>query len=370
MKKIVSLLFLIGLMIGCSPDKRSSSTTSPPYHSLYTVENPYEWETALPESQGLNPQIISDVLNEAESMAFMYSVLIVRNGFLVVEKYFHGPDSHDANHIHSVSKSFTSALIGIALRENYLESLDQKMMDFFPEYITPSLDQRKFDITLRHLLMMRAGFDWNDNEANWQEYASSPNWVKYAIEIPLRDNPGARFNYSTPQTNLLSAIITKASGMSTREFAERFLFEPLQISIGHWHQDPQGYYTGGHEMYYTPRDMARFGYLFLNNGLLDGNQIIPAEWVEESVQNYGYANENWRSFVANSGYGYQWWIDTIGNYNVFYASGKGGQKIMIIRDLNMVIVTTTNADSWQTSESQNQAVMVLIDHILDSAGSI
>jgi hypothetical protein len=113
-KKIILLLFFFGLMISCKPDNSSSSITSnPPYYSVYTVENPYEWETASPESQGLNPQILSDVLKEAESWDFMYSVLIVRNGFLVFEQYFNGPGSHDANHLHSASKSYTSALVGL-----------------------------------------------------------------------------------------------------------------------------------------------------------------------------------------------------------------------------------------------------------------
>jgi CubicO group peptidase (beta-lactamase class C family) len=256
--------------------------------------------------------------------------------------------------------------VGIALREDYLTGLDQKMMDFFPEYASSSLDPRKYEITLRHLLMMRAGFDWDDTLQKWREYSSSPDWVKYAIDLPLKDNPGEKFHYSTVQTNLLSAILTRASGMSTLELAKKFLLDPLQISIGHWHQDPQGNYTGGHEMYYTPRDMARFGYLFLNKGVLEGNQIIPAEWVEESVKNYCDTHLNWWPYLATSGYGYQWWINTIDGYPVFYASGKGGQRILMIPDLNMVVVTTTDAASWQTNLSQNQAVMELIDQILDS----
>jgi CubicO group peptidase (beta-lactamase class C family) len=256
--------------------------------------------------------------------------------------------------------------VGIALRENYLESLDQKMMDFFPEYVTSSMDPRKFDITLRHLLMMRAGFDWDDTEQQWNIYASSPDWVQYALALPLRDNPGEKFHYSTVQTNLLSAILTRASGMSTLELADRFLYQPLQISIGYWHQDPQGNYTGGHAMWYTPRDMARFGYLFLNKGLMDGKQIIPAKWVEESVQNYGYTHLTWWPYLANSGYGYQWWTNTIDGFEVFYASGKGGQRILMVSDLNLIIVTTTDAASWVTNVDQNQAVMELIDQILDS----
>ena len=356
MNKNALLLIFICVLSGCS--------------TVYTVKTSSDWETASPESQGLNTRILSEVIDEAENTNFMYSVLVIRNGFLVVEDYFNGAGRFDAYNVFSVTKSYISALVGIALREKYLENLDQKMMDFFPEYVSPSLDKRTFDITLRHLLMMRAGFDWDETEgSHWTRYVISPDWIKHAVELPLRDKPGEKFNYCSVQTNILSAILTKASGMSTLELAEKFLFAPLQTSIGNWNQDPQDYYLGGYDMYSTPRDMARFGYLFLNNGFVDGNQIIPAEWVEESVRNHGNTNLTWWSFSETSGYGYLWWTNTIDDYNVYYANGMGGQRIMIVPDLDMIIVTTTDGDSPRTNWSQNQAVMELIDYLLDSVES-
>jgi CubicO group peptidase (beta-lactamase class C family) len=289
----------------------------------------------------------------------MYSLLVVKNGYLIAERYYNHMTMNDANHIHSASKSFTSALVGIAFRENYLQSLDQKMMDFFPEYAPQMTDPRKFDITIEHLLTMQAGFNWEDTEQHWRDYASSPNWVEYALSLPLMHDPGEMMHYSTVQTNLLSVILTRATGMSTKAFADLFLLDPLDISIRHWHQDPQGYYTGGHEMYYSPRNMARFGFLFLHKGKVDGQQIIPEEWVEASWQNTGQGVYDWLP-LEDHGYGYQWWMGRLGGYDIFFASGKGGQKIIVVPELDMIVVTTTNADAWEGAWAQNQWVLRIV----------
>ncbi|MFX1252156.1 MAG: serine hydrolase domain-containing protein, partial [Promethearchaeota archaeon] len=299
----------------------------------------------------------------AENMPYLRSVLIIRHGTLLVEWYFNDGSENVAFHIHSASKSFTSALVGIAVKEGLLTDLDQKMLDFFPEYDTPQLDPRKRDITLRHLLTMKAGFNFNDTALEWMAYSQSPDWVKYAIELPLIHDPGEDWHYGTPQTNLLSAIITKVSGMSTREFAEQYLFEPLQISIRNWNQDPQGYYTGGHEMYFVPRDMARFGFLYLNNGSIDGKQIIPHEWVQESLTDYaeGRVDEGMSSsFYLDVGYGYQWWLQTFSGYNTFSARGLGGQFIVCIPELDMIVVTTASGTVVQEYPNQYVEMIDLI----------
>jgi len=326
------------------------------------LREPYHWPVSTPEAQGLDSSIFENAFDEAEKMLYIYSLLVVRNGHLIAERYFHLQDKYDANNVYSVSKSFTSALVGIAFRENYLHSLEQKMLDFFPEYISAGLDSRKYDITLKHLLTMRAGFDFDESEEDWNQYWNSSNWIRYAIELPLRYEPGEIFYYSTPQTNLLSGIITKTSGMSTKEFAEKYLFTPLNISIRSWHQDPQGIYTGGHEMFYTPRDMARFGYLYLNNGLIDGNQIIPEEWVRDSIEYDSRFESDWGP-MTERGYGYKWWLGKIHDYEIFHASGMGGQYIMNIPELNMVIVTTMEWSGW-TNPGQFTPIELVANHIL------
>lgn len=338
------------------------------YIRIRTVE--YEWLEGEPEDYGFKWNKLAATYLVAEEMPFLRSVLLLRYGNLLAEWYFNDGSSSRAYHIHSASKSFMSALIGIAFREGYLTDLDQKMLDYFPEYVTPELDQRKHDITIRHLLQMKAGFNFNDTAENWLAYSRSSDWVKYAIELPLVFNPGEGWHYCTPQTNLLSVILTRASNMSTREFAEQYLFDPLNISIAYWSRDPQGYYTGGHEMYFTPRDLATFGLLYLNNGSLGGEQIVPSEWVEDSIKDYSIGEvekdvamtEGEESdFYKGTGYGYQWWIKEMNGYNSFSARGLGGQLIYCFPELDMVVVTTAVGSFDETYAGQFEGILKLIE---------
>ena len=323
----------------------------------------YDWAFSTPEAQGLNPQRLSDAFNQAGQLGFVHSLLIVRNGFLVAERYFNGYDANDAHNVRSVSKSFISALVGIALREGFLHNLDQKILDFFPEYVTPGMDPRKYDITIQHLLTMTAGFD-HEHNLFFQIY-NSANWIQTTLQLPLLYDPGERFLYNTFETHLLSGILTKATGMSTLEFAQTHLFEPLGIAVNRWEQDSQGVYFGGTDMFFAPRDMARFGYLYLQDGLLDGEQIVPSDWVGDAVQYAAGGDWTWGE-GTNLGYGYLWWIGTLGGYHVYFALGHGGQYIMNIPALHMIIVTTSYSNiDWDTADEQERSVLqFMADFIL------
>ena len=330
----------------------------------------YEWLEGEPEDYGFKWNKIAATRLVAEQMPFLRSVLILRHDTLLTEWYFNDGTYYGANHIHSASKSFMSALIGIAIREGYLTDLDQKIQDYFPEYVDLALELKKQDITIRHLLQMKAGFNFNDSADEWYDYAYSSNWVNYALSLPLTHDPGENWHYCTPQSNLLSVILTRATNMSTKAFADQFLFGPMNISINRWSQDPQGYYTGGHEMYFTPRDLAQFGLLYLNNGSLNGEQIVPAEWVIESTQDYaeglvetdvamtGGVESN---FYKGTGYGYQWWLKEMRGYRSYSARGLGGQFIFCFPELDMVVVTTASGDIVNTYPGQYEGILDLIE---------
>jgi hypothetical protein len=212
-------------------------------------------------------------------------------------------------------------------------------MDFFPEYAPFITDQRKFDITLRHLISMKAGWDFQEELADYISYFSAPDRIRHLLELPLLTDPGEEYNYDSGQTDLLSVIISRATGMQTKDFAEQYLFTPLEISIRHWEQIQPGYQAGGYGMYFTPRDMARFGWLYLRKGNLDGLQIVPEDWVEETTQRdtsftYDYGP------LTHRGYGYGWWLAQMEGYEVVHASGHYGQRIYLFPDLDMVVVTT------------------------------
>jgi len=318
----------------------------------------FDWETSTPEEQGLDSGILETAQQEAKSRFYQYSLVVVRHGKLVSEGYYHTALIDTANHIHSASKSFTSAIVGIAIDRGYIH-LDDKVFDWFPEYATPTMDPRKRDITVEHLLTMTAGFDWHDALPYFERQAASNNWIRYTLELPLAYPPGAQFNYCTPQTDLLSAIVQKATGMSTRDFAKEYLLDLLGIKYWRWISDPQGYPLGGRAMFFTPRNMARFGYLMLNDGLVDGRRLVPAWWVATSTSRHETPGWNWGA-LKNDGYGYQWWLGELGGHAIFYASGKGGQFILCFRDLDMVVVTTTDGESWADEWLQIQRTMELV----------
>jgi len=281
------------------------------------------------------------------------SLLIIRNGRLVYEKYFRGASADDAFNIKSVSKSVISALVGIALREGYLRDLDQTLPSFLPEYFSSNIDQRKRHATLRHLLTMTAGFEWVENGPITRRWARSSDYVKFMIDSKLDYEPGTVYTYNTALSHTLSVIMTRTSRMSLLEFAKRHLCDPIGITIRQWDKDPQGYYFGGAEMYMTARDMARFGFLYLNQGQWEGKPIVPAEWVRESTQRQSAGEP----LIA--GYGYLWWQAQHDGYAAFYAHGYGGQLIYIVPvlDLLMVITSTTNDPTNNVLQIVNEFIL-------------
>jgi CubicO group peptidase (beta-lactamase class C family) len=354
----LAIIFLVSLGGYLSAEKNFKSTDGHPEkrEPQSLLRPPFAWPQSSPEAQGLDTSIFVKARAEAQKLSHLHSFLVIRNGFLISEWYAPGRFADYAGHIQSITKSVLSCLTGLAFRENHLFSLDQKMMDFFPEYDHPGLDPRKYDITIQHLLTMRAGFDHDDVPEDNQEYFSSPDWIQYAIDLPLRDNPGERFNYSNPQANLLAVIIARASGKNLREFAEEHLFGPLNISVRNWSQDPDGNYLGSMGLYLTPRDMARFGYLYLKNGQIDGQQILPSAWIEETLKRR----------YPELGYGYLWWLITIVGFEGYDAMGYGGQLIMNIPELDMVIVTTADPNpEWERVNENEFTILKLLGfHLL------
>lgn len=263
--------------------------------------------------------------------AEVYSVLIVRNGYLVAEAYFHPYHQSRKHFIRSCTKSFLSALIGIAIAEGRLD-FDQKVVDFFPDRVIANDDPRKRAMTVGHLLTMKSGLDWPESSVSYSsednilwQMMDSQDWVQFVLDRPMAAEPGATFNYSTGDPQLLAAVLEEATGMSTRKFARTHLFEPLGVSSEHWdwQSAPEGVAFGGGGLNITPRAMVKFAYLYLEGGAWNGQQIVPADWVEASV--------------ADPHYGYQWWRLSNGGYA---ALGYGGQRIVVIPDLEMVVVIT------------------------------
>ncbi len=329
------------------------------------------WDISSPEAQQMNPQILDSAFIQAKATGFMDGLLIIRNGKLVKQQYYNGYDAWQPHHIMSVSKSFLSAITGIAFYLGYIDNLNEKVMDYFPEYIYPNMDPRKYDITIKHLLTMRMGIQReadNNYEIYWSLYTSE-NWIKSTIEMELLFNPGEQMRYNTFETHLLSAIITKATQQSTFEFANENLFKPMGIDCDAWEQDSQGYYFGGTSMYFTPQEMALLGYLYLKNGLLNDVQIVPENWVELTLSpstNNQHPNE-WGT-LKNYNYAWLWWLGQINGYDLFMGLGYGGQFVIVFPELSLIIVATAQQEVYpDTAGVQEIAILNIIStYILPS----
>ncbi len=316
------------------------------------IESEWHWKKESPESQGIRSEDLARMVEYIDSNKIsIHSIIIYKNGTIPLEVYFKPYNKNVSHNMKSTSKGVISALIGIALREGYIESLDESAFSYFPEYDVKS-SGRKSDITLRDLLTMSSGLKWEENSLNsMYTFFVSKRIVKRVLNQPLVSEPGSKFNYNTGLTHLLSAIISKASGTSTLQFAERYLFQPLDIHNVQWKQDRDGFHIGGSELFLTPRAMTKFAVMYLDGGKYAGRQIVPKDWVTESTvtQMEGLFHG------ARVKYGYLWWVDIgnqlftyLDNEKNFLAMGVHGQRIYICKNLDAVVVITAN----QSDESQ------------------
>lgn len=313
------------------------------------------WLTSTPEEQGIDSAQLMRALTTLQRGKYnINSVMVVRHGYVVLDAYLH-PFAPDERHIiHSCTKSFTSALIGIAIDEGYLTGPDQLLTDIFPERELANMDDDKAAITLGDVLMMATGWDCRDSYLyDWEglrELRRSDDWVQHALDLPMSEAPGTDFEYCNEASFILSAIITETTGLSAYEFAQEHLFGPLGFSEAMWPTNPDGINIGWGELRITPHDMAKFGYLYLHQGEWDGTQIVPAEWVEASTQALIEAN------TLGPDYGYQWWIESDDYYA---AEGYAGQYIFVVPELDMVVVFTSGLNGRYFEAPQD-----LLDHYI------
>jgi CubicO group peptidase (beta-lactamase class C family) len=254
-------------------------------------------------------------------------------------------------------------LVGIALDKNLLNSIDDRVLDIFPEYVNPAMDIRLKDITIRHLLSMRAGFKYN--EMDFYLPGQHPIWdakdsVKAIFALPLAHTPGERYAYASPQTHLLTAILTKVTKMDVLSFANKFLFHPLDIQGVSWQQTADGIYMGGSDMFMTPREMLQLGVLYLNDGEFNGKQIISKTWIKQSVK----GDHPLSKISLKDTYGYLWrkWI--VNGHKAYRAAGFGGQYIINIPSLSMTIVTTGNPRNLSGNDNNSDKIMKMVTSVI------
>jgi CubicO group peptidase (beta-lactamase class C family) len=293
----------------------------------------------------------------ADSVPHLTSFLVWRDGSLVTQHYRGGAGPHTPANIKSVSKSFLSALVGIAIDEGRLRE-DQLVAEILPEYFPPTADPRKREITVGHLLSMHSGLaSVSATPEQYREWIAQPDLTRAALEQPLEAPPGTRMQYSTGNSQILSSVLTRVTGMSTFEYARRKLAGPLRIKLPAWPRDETGTYRGGNDMSVTPTGLLRLGILYLDHGRFEGRQIVPERWVDESLRPRGESPD------SHYLYGHGWWLKTSGTHDVFFAWGYGGQFVFCVPDQRLVVVFTAGLDDGDDPRKLG-AMHSIVDDVL------
>ena len=313
-----------------------------PVDVSYDDPTPLDWPTGTPAEVGLDEALLEAAADNVALSADVRSLLVVRHGKLVFERYFNGSDAGEANTIASASKSILSVATGIAIDEGLLE-LDSRIDTFLPRDLVGAHG----DLTIENLLTMSGGLAMSEDpqyvaDVGPSDLPGEPSFIRAVLKRDSVAPAGTEFAYSTGLTQVLAAVLTEATGKSLCAYVADRLLGPLGVDVEKWWVEPDGYFAGGHSVFITPREMARFGQLVLQHGTWDGQQLVPAAWLDRSLA------ERWDlgcrpGLGAHQGYGFLWWLYDPDGYQVWNASGYGGQEVWIAPDLDLVIVVTHDA---------------------------
>ena len=357
----ISVILILSNLAGCSTWSQCKREVD------YTPLPGDDWKVSTPAQQGLDPKLVSLLYCNADKLETIYSLLVIKNGYLVAERYFNEGSVKQKARLQSVTKSYTSALVGIALDQGCLSSADQKMLDFFPEVAGQITDPRKKQITIRHMLQMRTGYPWEETDPALWEGLLSGHYLPLIEGFPLISDPGTKFHYSNLTSNWLGIIVNRACGMNLKSYAEKHLFLPIDTEVGDWGTDRDGHNNGCGDLHFTARDAARFGLLYLNDGEYKGKQIISADWVRDCLQTY--SEDAWTIRIGPNikdiGYGYHWWSARSGEHRYNFAWGHGGQLIVLLDGFDMVIVTTADPFWLQHNDRSWKHEKAIINLVAD-----
>ena len=314
---------------------------------------------------------------EKDSYTGIHSVLIAKGDRLIYEHYFNGFGRDTLHDSRSSFKSITSLLIGIAIDQGLIKSVQDKVYSFFPEYAgSGSLDERKKKMTIQNLLEMRSGYDceeFQDTKNCEGDMTETPDWVKFSLDLPMKDQPGTVWAYTSCDPMILSGIIRQVAHMPIMDFARRYLFGPMGITQYRWTVDPAGNGMTAGSFYIPPADMIKIGCLVKNKGVWNGKRIVSEKWIEEStrtpivIPDFSFVQFSKTDLAVPqpTHYGYYWYTELIKakdyGQEVLFASGNGGQYIMIFKNLDLVVVFTQgNYNSWKAK----RAFDILVRYIL------
>jgi CubicO group peptidase (beta-lactamase class C family) len=356
--RLIVLLILVQPLLSCARNNPDTYRYSVPPN---TADG---WSAGDANENGLSAGVLSDMMNYIRNKAGhnIHCILVIKNGKLVFEEYFAGylyssdPPGSDGDFIQydretdhylaSVSKTITSVIFGAAVREGFITDLDEKIIDIFPQY-SDVLTGEKADITVRHLLTMSSGLAWDETSTPYGDPSNdvtklftSADPLRGILSNTLLTTPGQSFLYNSGGTNVLGAIIEKYTAMSLLDFGNKYLFDPLNVSGGLWQRIGGGLFFASGGVFLRPRELAKIGYLFINDGYWKDKQLVSKDWIDDSTT--GHILTQGRTIPAAHAYGYQWWImDFHANsktYPCFMAAGWGGQYMFVFPDQEMIVI--------------------------------
>jgi CubicO group peptidase (beta-lactamase class C family) len=339
---------------------------------------------------GLDPRALQALDREIAGGQYGYvdGILLIRHGRIAFERHYahdydalfagkgppglynyYDPEWHPfykrtALHtMQSVSKSVTSALIGIAIERGEIPHVDVKVLPHFPQFRAPQ-DSRRDRMLLWNVLTMTTGIRWDESSTtytqsqnNCAQMEATDDWIQYVLEQPMAADPGVRFVYNSGATELLSYLIERTTGRKADDYARQHLFTPLGIEHYAWKRTPQGLADTEGGLYLQPRDLAKLGYLYLHEGIWDGKRILPAIWVQQSTRWIVDADR------YNAGYGYQWWVlarKGEATYEAYAALGYGGQYLIVVPLLDLIAVVT----GWNIYDKGTLPVRVALERAI------
>jgi CubicO group peptidase (beta-lactamase class C family) len=350
-RAVLALASLVSLA-GCG-----DSTSVAPKQLPVDLSQP--WLVATPASQDVDSAALAAAYARGESTVGLRSLIVVRNGHLIGERYYGAVTADSLNDVRSVTKSVTSLLVGIAIARGLITGTSERLGTLVHPPVA-LVEGAKADITVDNLLTMTSGFDWDESTAaGYNAWALASDQIQYLLDRPLSDPPGTRFNYNSGAVHLLAVGLSEAAGTSEQVFAEQYLFTALGIRAHAWEMDSRGFNNGAAGLSLRARDLAKLGQLVLQGGASGADQVVPADWIQRVLA--VHERPDWRyGPVADLAYGYLWWLATVAGRDVAFAWGYRGQFLVLVPELQLVVVATASLDAPVPADVEGQAVLDLI----------
>lgn len=321
-----------------------------------TPNSGFAWPRTSATQAGLDTARLSAMVRHIEQdLPNMNALVVVRGGRLAFEWYYGGRDGFATYDTRSVTKSWVSAFVGIALYQGWITSLDQRVIEFFPEVLDdPDVDPRISDVTLRHLMTMSAGIE---EEQSNRFPLGSTDFVEHLLGTPLLFDPGSRFQYDGAQPHILSGLITRVRGTNLAEIANQHLFPDMNITHGAWHQDADGVSNGGTGLHMGALDLAKLGELFLRDGVWNGTRYLPPGFAEATAGTVSFPLPG-----EFADYAHLWWTTDQYGPRMWIAAGYRGQFVIVIPSLDMVVVI--QSESYDLRGEVEGPFHLLLDFVL------